>query len=351
MALVEVENVDELLKAQTHVWSQMVKNVNFLFLKCAVELGIPDIIHHHGRPITLSELVSALAIPSNKSDSLRRLMRVLVHSGFISVDKNGVEEESYLLTPSSRLLVKENPINMLPFLLRRLDQFHFLGDWFRQDEPTAFKMAHGTTFWDFANQNSELNRNFNEAMAGDTRLLMSAIVKKYGEVFQGLRSLVDVGGGTGTTTRIISDAFPQLKCTILDLPQVVAAMPESTTIESIGGNMFEFIPPADAVLLKWILHNWSDEDCVKVLKRCKEAIPSKENGGKVIIVDIVVKDDEKGEHELKETQLCFDMMMMVTFGGKERNEQEWQKIFIDAGFTEYKIKPGLGFRSIIEVYP
>lgn len=40
--------------------------------------------------------------------------------------------------------------------------------------------------------------------------------------------------------------------------------------------------------MQWILHDWSDEDCVKILKRCKEAIPSKDNGGKVIIMDIVM---------------------------------------------------------------
>ncbi|KAF8388461.1 hypothetical protein HHK36_027133 [Tetracentron sinense] len=388
MALVEVENVDELLKAQTHVLNQILNFVNSMSLKCAVQLGIPDIIHHHGQPISLSELVAALSIPSNKSDSLRRLMRLLVHSGFISIDKDAVEEESYLLTPSSRLLVKENPVSMLSFLLLRLDPivvtpFHFLSDWFRQDKPTAFKIAHGTTFWDFANQNSRFNGIFNEAMASDTRLLMSVVIKEYGEVFQGLRSLVDVGGGTGTTIRMISEAFPQVKCTILELPHVVAAMPEITTVESVGGDMFESIPQANAVLLKmrlsnlafsssfkfesyvafngsldfskklsqWILHNWSDEDSVKILSRCKEAIPSKENGGKVIILDIVVKDEDKGEPELKETQLCFDMVMMVNFGSKERNEHEWQKIFVDAGFTEYKIKPVLGIRSIIEVYP
>lgn len=50
--------------------------------------------------------------------------------------------------------------------------------------------------------------------------------------------------------------------------------------------MFESIPHADAVLLKFILHDWSDKDCVRILKMCREAIPSREEGGKVIIIDI-----------------------------------------------------------------
>ncbi|CBI21923.3 unnamed protein product, partial [Vitis vinifera] len=70
--------------------------------------------------------------------------------------------------------------------------------------------------------------------------------------------------------------------------------------------MFEAIPPADAILLKWILHDWNHDECVKILKRCRDAIPSKEKGG---------------------------------------------KLFFDAGFSGYKITPMLGLRSLIEVYP
>ena len=98
-----------------------------------------------------------------------------------------------------------------------------------------------------------------------------------------------------------------------------------------------------------MLHDWSDEDCVKILKRCKEAVPSKKEGGKVIIIDMVV-DLDIGFSELVETQLLFDIHMMVQTAGKERNECEWKKIFMDAGFTDYKIIMALGLRSAIEVY-
>lgn len=88
---------------------------------------------------------------------------------------------------------------------------------------------------------------------------------------------------------------------------------------------------------------------MKILKQCKEAVPSKEKRGKVIIIEMVV-DLDIDFPELAETQLLFDMYMMVHTTGKQRNEYEWRKIFIDAGFTGYKIIPALGLRSIIEVY-
>ena len=101
---------------------------------------------------------------------------------------------------------------------------------------------------------------------------------------------------------------------------------------------------------QWILHDWSDEERVKILKRCREAIPSKEKGGKVIIIDMMMKN-QKGDSKSRETQLFFDMLMMVMVTGKEREEKEWEKLFLDAGFSHYKITPILGLRSLIEVYP
>lgn len=99
-----------------------------------------------------------------------------------------------------------------------------------------------------------------------------------------------------------------------------------------------------------VLHNWSDEDCVKILKRCREAIPSKNEGGKVIIIEMVI-DDKKDQHELTKTKLFYDMMMMVLLAGRERDEKEWEKLFLEAGFSHYKITPTFGFMSLIEVYP
>ncbi|RDX97863.1 Trans-resveratrol di-O-methyltransferase, partial [Mucuna pruriens] len=115
--------------------------------------------------------------------------------------------------------------------------------------------------------------------------------------------------------------------------------------------MFESIPSADAILLKWILHDWNDEQCVKILKKSKEAIiKSKSKEQKVIIIDIVM-ESEKGDCESIETQLFADMVVMVLYPGKERSEKEWAKLIFSAGFNDYKITPVLGIRSLIEVYP
>ncbi|WVY89644.1 hypothetical protein V8G54_035158 [Vigna mungo] len=98
-----------------------------------------------------------------------------------------------------------------------------------------------------------------------------------------------------------------------------------------------------------ILHDWNDEECVRILKKCKEAISKKGKEGKVIIIDMVM-DNEVKDEEYVETQLFFDMLMMVLVKGKERNEKEWVRLFSSVGFNNYTITPVLGSRSLIQIF-
>ncbi|XP_022849831.1 trans-resveratrol di-O-methyltransferase-like [Olea europaea var. sylvestris] len=224
-------------------------------------------------------------------------------------------------------------------------------EWFENNEDSsAFETAYGKTFWDYGSQEPKMNLLFNKAMASDTQLVSNVVTRDCKQVFEKLKSIVDVGGGTGSLAKAIVDSFPDLQCVVFDLPHVIAGLEGTKNLTYVGGNMFETIPRADALLLKCILHDWSDEDCVKILKKCREAIPCKENGGKVIIIDIIV-GNKKEDHKGIETQLFYDMSMMVWANGRERTEKEWAKLFFDAGFTRYNIVYGLGLRSIIEVYP
>ncbi|KAL0399991.1 UNVERIFIED_CONTAM: Chavicol O-methyltransferase [Sesamum radiatum] len=102
---------EQLLHAQAHVWNHLFSFINSISLKCAIQLGIPDIIHNHGKPMTLSQLVHALPIPKVKSHFIYRLMRILLHSEFfvkINIFEDD-EDEGYWLTPASLLLLRNAP--------------------------------------------------------------------------------------------------------------------------------------------------------------------------------------------------------------------------------------------------
>ena len=259
MEQIHGHGASELFQAQSHLYKHVFGFVGSMSLKCAVQLGIPDIIHSHGGPITLHGLVSALQIHPPKAGFVHRLMRLLAHCGFFAttrVNKNQEEEEeeAYDLTPSSRILLKDNVTSLSPFVLAMLDPalvtpWQFLGNWFREDKVTAFESAHGMGFWEYGNQNPGFNNLFNEAMASDSGM-MNLVVRDCKAVFEGLDTLIDVGGGTGTCSRIISEAFPNLKCTVFDLPHVVADLTGSSKLNYVGGDMFQFIPPTEGILLK-----------------------------------------------------------------------------------------------------
>ncbi|KAL5998811.1 hypothetical protein ACLOJK_009759 [Asimina triloba] len=87
----------------------------------------------------------------------------------------------------------------------------------------------------------------NDGMASDTRLLMNVVVRECGDAFQGLRSLVYVGRNTGASTETIANAFPRVKCSVLDRPRVVASALKGNNFTMIAGDMFEPIPSTDAV--------------------------------------------------------------------------------------------------------
>lgn len=90
--------------------------------------------------------------------------------------------------------------------------------------------------------------------------------------------------------------------------------------------------------MQWILHNYGDEECRKILKRCKEALPEK--GGKVIIVDTIMDGDDDGAgDEFTDARLALDLEMMLLFGGKERTEEEWRRLLQHAGFSKCRIMP------------
>ncbi|XP_055830910.1 myricetin 7/4'-O-methyltransferase 2 [Solanum dulcamara] len=348
---------NQLIEAEAQSWDYILSYLRPSCIKCAIELGIPDILYKNANPImSLSDLIAALPnLNPSKTTFIPILMRILVDFGLFNYHQQG---DRYSLTSVGRLLVENDPSGKRSFFIFvqhpvLLNTAASVGDWLRDDIPTAFETAHGKSHWDYCAEDPEFNGVFNDAMVGDSRLISNLLISDCcAGVFEGLTSLVDVGGGTGAVAMTIADAFPSLKCIVLDLPHVIGDRKGSTgNLEFVSGSMFDKIPHANAILLKWILHNWDDEDCVKLLKKCKESIPSKEKGGKVIIIDIVMEDNCSNNEELVQSKHLMDFIMRITYASKERSKKEWETLFLDAGFSEYKIITSLGLRSLIEVYP
>ncbi|MCL7035136.1 hypothetical protein MKW94_030493 [Papaver nudicaule] len=341
-----VNKIDQ--ENQAKIWKQIYGFAEPLVLKCAVQLEIAETLHSNVKPMSLSELASKLPVQPVNEDRLHRIMRYLVHMKLFNKDES---THKYSMAPPSKYLLRGWEKSMVDTILCITDKvflapLNHLSDGLAGN-CDAFEKAWGKTIWDYMSENPEKNQLFNASMACDTRLVTSALVTEGKSIFSdGINTLVDVGGGTGTAVKAISNAFPDIKCTIYDLPHVIADSPEIPNVTKISGDMFKSVPNADAIFMKCILHDWNDEECIQILKRCKEALPKE---GRVIIVDIVL--DRDSTHPYAKIRLTYDLEMMLTTGGKERTEEEWKKLIDAAGFASYKITQLSAVQSVIEAYP
>ncbi|XP_030546243.1 (R,S)-reticuline 7-O-methyltransferase-like [Rhodamnia argentea] len=353
-------DANAMLRGQAEIWRYMLGFVDSMALKCAVELRIADIIHSHGgHPITLAQIAQSIdGSPSPDLSYLSRIMRLLVRRHIFSVHRPSDGGDSlYGLTNSSRWLIRGCELNLAPMIIMenhplQLAPWHCLGQCVREG-GIAFQKAHGVEMWDFAGDNPEFNIMFNDAMACTAKIITKAVLEAYGDGFGLVGSVVDVGGGTGGVIAEIVRAYPHIQGINFDLPHVVATAPAHDGVEHVGGSMFEVIPMADAVFLKWVLHDWGDEECVKILKNCRKAIasPDRKPIGKVIIIDLVLLDQD-GDSPFEDIGVTFDLLMMAhQSGGKERTEAEWKELLEQGGFPRYNIIKIQALPSIIEAFP
>lgn len=361
-----------IMRGQAEIWKYMYGFLDSMALRCVLELRIPDIINSHGGPMTLAQIGSAISEASAAAEEastpdifcLARIMRFLVRRNIFTVHhpSNGSgstddnhDQALYGLSHLSRWLIfsdgDDDERNLGPMFLsqthpRLMKPWHFLSRCIKEGGGgVAFDKAHGRNAFSLMSEDSEFAKVFNYGMECTSRIVVKAVLEEYRDGFSCLGSLVDVGGGTGAAMSEIVKSHPHIKGINFDLPHVVSTAPAYPGVSHVGGNMFDSIPNADAVFMKWTMHDWGDKDCVKILKNCRKAIPEKV--GKVIIVDAIL--DPKGNGFFDDTGLVFDLLMLAhTKGGKERTEKEWNKILKEGGFPRYKIIKILAFPSIIE---
>ncbi|XP_019423837.1 PREDICTED: 3'-hydroxy-N-methyl-(S)-coclaurine 4'-O-methyltransferase 2-like [Lupinus angustifolius] len=341
VSALEKEESSEEAQAQLDIWKYIFGFVEPAVVKCAIELGIAEAIENNGGPMTFSELSSTLGCDPSL---LNRIMRFLTHRNIFKAIPTSTSTNhgySYAQTPLSRRLMRNDKHSMAAFILLEtspvmLAPWHSLSACVLANGNTSFEKAHGQDVWKYAAENLDHSNLINDAMACHANLTVPAIIEDYSEVFDGINSLVDVGGGNGTAMSIVAKACSWIRAINFDLQHVIDKAPEIERVEHVAGDMFVQVPKADAAFIMAVLHDWGDEECIQILKKCREAIP-KENG-RVIIAEVVIEEGGNKER-LKDTRLMLDMVMMAhTNLGKERTLKEWDHVIKMAGFSTYTVK-------------
>ncbi|MCO5554854.1 hypothetical protein L7F22_008390 [Adiantum nelumboides] len=345
---------DEEAQACVKAWELIYSSTLPMLMRTACELAIPELLH--AQPAGLSALQLAQRLQHNNGTSsptaqhLDRILRCLSAHGVFRCESPTSSPTTliYLPTPLSKWLLPEPPslrgllffLTSPPLLLSWLHLTPFLS----LGPPEPFHRAHSLPLWDYALSHPPFASLLQDAMSSDT-ISLSALLSHY-EGFSHLRSLVDVGGGVGTAASHIAAVYPMIKLTCFDLPNVIAMAPSYPGVEFVGGDMFQKIPEGDAIFMKWILHDWSDEDCIKILKNCHNALPKH---GKLIIMDAVLEISNKEEHMCNKLRTMIDVSMLAgTQGGKERTRMEWGLLMTMANFSLQRVIDLPCPQSIIE---
>jgi hypothetical protein len=300
----------------------------------AAVLGIADLLTDG--PRSSDELAEA-----TKTDprALYRLLRALAAFGLFQED----DDSRFSLTELGDALRTDDPESVAgwaAFVGRRniRDAWSSLEESIRTGE-NAFRLTHGVDVWEYRAQHPEESEAFDRAMASSSQLVIRSLIDAYD--FGRFGTIVDVGGGNGTLLRALLDEYPQLNGVLFDQPHVVEGVDLGERGRVVPGSFFESVPEGgDAYLLKWIIHDWEDEESVAILRNVRR------NGGALLLVERIIEPPNEGP----EAKLG-DLNMLVGPGGQERTLDEFRALFEAAGYELTGDTPTASGMHVIEGAP
>ncbi|XP_010543253.1 PREDICTED: indole glucosinolate O-methyltransferase 3-like [Tarenaya hassleriana] len=318
-----------------------------MVLKAALELGLFDILHStaEGSFLTPAEIACRLPTRPRNPDAptlLDRMLRLLASYDIVACrtvhardkDMVGEVQRVYGSKPICRFFLTSNQElgSLASQVLVHHDQV-FLSTWTHLKDVVleggdAFSRAHGMKLFEYMGTDQRFRKIFNQS--GCSTLMMKRLVEVY-KGFEGVEVLVDVGGGIGTALGIITSNYPNMRGINFDIPCVIPLAPSYPRVEHVAGDMFVDVPKGDAIFMKRIIHDWTDEDSVKILKNCWKALPGK---GKVVLFEIVTPTEAESGDIYANISFDMDMLMFAhCSGGKERDRAEFEALAADAGFA------------------
>ena len=284
----------------------------------AAEIGIADELGEE--PVAVDEL--AVRTSANPA-ALRRLLRFLTAYGVFQESPS----ERFSNTPLSLVLRDDHP-HSVRANLRRVDHSWWsaagaLEHAVRTGEA-AFDHVHGAPFFEYVSADPEAQKRFDEGMALSSDANDAAIAAALD--FARFRRIVDVGGGRGGLLREILARAPNAVGVLLKQPQVVeqaSALQQPAPLsraELVAGDFFRAVPAGgDCYVIKGVLHDFDDQQCVTILSNCRRAMLA---GGCVVIANQDLPSRIDGPHP----NLTMDLHMMTLLGGREPSAAEWSML-------------------------
>jgi hypothetical protein len=353
--------VDGLDKFLSMAYHQFINYAIFTF----AELGIADRLIHaaHDRGFTTEEIIGDDRQQWN-SQLLYRILRACVYSGIVKLIN---DDKHFILTDSGMMMTCDHPTQARDFI-----RFFFgpMNTSASQQLPSLVRgegtgtgverISGGFDFYTFLGQpdQKELLSIFSNAM---TTFSVQAGAKLVDCIdFGRFMTMVDHGGSKGTLLAKILQNYPTIQHgVVFDLPHVINQVKNGEEFQSrkihaarwsfASGDMYNSstIPPADAYLLKYILHNHDDEKCLKILSSIRLANENRKRSPTTIFIveHIILPDGAISNWQAH----GHDMEMALIFdNARERTQDEYEELLKKSGFEFKKLYPFEAPDSVIE---
>ena len=307
-------------------------------ISVAAELGIADFLVQG--PRTADELAQ---LAHAHGGALYRVLRALASVGIFSEDA----ERRFSLTPLAECMRSDTPDSLRSFAI--MSGAEFYQSWgcllhSAQTGEPGFQKRYGAPFFQYMTEHPERHAIYDAAMMVHGIAETEPMLNAYD--FSAFGTVADVGGGNGRMLAAILQRHAAVRGILFDLPPVaqraqpgLAELGLADRCQVVGGDFFVSVPAADAYVLRHVIHDWSDDNAVKILRNCRTAM---NRGGRVLLVETVIPP-------LNEP--CFgkwlDLMMLIV-EGRERTREQYEQLFAQAGLKLNRIVPTAHEVSIIE---
>lgn len=310
-------------------------------LYVAAKLDIATLLKE--KPLTAAEISDCIHVDSS---NVLRLLRALASQGIFRQMKDG----RYCLNGMSKALLDKQ--GSLRYMI-----LHHLGpvNWNLMSNLEVavktgmdpFKERYGAVIYEYLKDHPAEYELFDKSMSNLSELGLAPILNAYN--FSKYKVVADIGGGEGFLLANILKNNPGSTGILFDTTEAVAKAPEILAVHKalnrtkiIAGDFFKTIPvEANIYILKNIIHNWSDEDCLIILSNISKNMLA---DSRLLIVEMVVPPGNTPSL----SKLLDIQMMAAMHGGKERTAVEFETILVKAGFALPTIIPTIAPICLIE---
>lgn len=308
----------------------------------AAKLGVADLLRDG--PKSYHDLAAATEA---HAFSLYRVLRCLASNGIFREDDDG----RFSLNEMAELLRSDVADSARGWTVIRGESFLWQ-PWGQimhcvKTGQSGFINAFGKDWPEYFGQNPEASALFNDGMRSISAQKYTAAARAYD--FSAVNMIVDVGGGNGGLLTAILTSNPHMKGILAERPHVIGEAQEQLDAVGLGSrcecvavNMFDGVPDrGDAYIMANVVHDWDDERSIKLLRNCRQVM---QPNGKVLLVEMVISP--RNEPHL--SKLLDIEMLVMTDGGKERSENEYQALYKAAGLQLTRVIPTESPWSVLE---